>query len=169
MEHVAALDFAQDAALFAFDVGDGSAVVHVDLHPDLAVTELAVRLRRRRPKDSLSSTLKRTLGLSPAAVAWCREVLPGPLPTDPDELAALLKAVPVRVRSTTAIARAISSAGGVALDEVDDSFMLVRMPGTFVAGEMLDWDAPTGGYLLQATFSTAVAAARGALRWIERQ
>ena len=65
------------------------------------------------------------------------------------------------------IARAISTAGGVALDELDDSFMLHRLPGAFVAGEMIDWEAPTGGYLLQASFSTAVVAARGAIAWMD--
>jgi predicted flavoprotein YhiN len=74
-----------------------------------------------------------------------------------------LKALPVALDGVATIDRAISSAGGVALDEADESFMLVRRPGTYVVGEMLDWEAPTGGYLLQATFSTAVAAARGAL------
>ncbi len=69
------------------------------------------------------------------------------------------------MRSLAGIERAISSAGGLALGELDDQWMLRRMPGTFVAGEMLDWEAPTGGYLLQASFSTGVAAARGALAW----
>ena len=78
----------------------------------------------------------------------------------------MVKAAPVVVAGQRPIARAISTAGGIALGEVDESFMLRRRPGTFVAGEMLDWDAPTGGYLLQATFSTAVAAAHGAVRWI---
>ena len=87
---------------------------------------------------------------------------------DPGGLAALLKAVPVRLVRTYPLARAISTAGGIAFGEVDDDFMLRRRPGTFVAGEMLDWEAPTGGYLLQATFSTAVAAAHGALRWLDR-
>jgi hypothetical protein len=87
------------------------------------------------------------------------------LPGDTATLAALVKAVPVVVRATASIDRAISSAGGIAFDEVDEAFMLRRLPGVFVAGEMLDWDAPTGGYLLQATFATAVAAAQGALRW----
>jgi predicted flavoprotein YhiN len=85
------------------------------------------------------------------------------LPNDPVALAALLKAVPVRLEGLVAIDRAISTAGGVSLDEVDDHYMLRRLPGTFVVGEMLDWEAPTGGFLLQATFATAVAAARGAL------
>jgi uncharacterized flavoprotein (TIGR03862 family) len=153
------------AALRDIVEGDRAAVLVVDLQPDLSVERLAERLRRRRPKDSWSSTLKRTVGLSPAAIAFVREVVASP-PSDPDELAELLKSVPVRVTAVAAIDRAISSAGGVSFTEVDEAFMLVRRPGTFVVGEMLDWEAPTGGYLLQATFSTAVAAARGALRWL---
>jgi uncharacterized flavoprotein (TIGR03862 family) len=141
---------------------DGSAVLLVDLQPDLHVTKLVERLRRRRPKDSMSSTLKRTVGLSPTTVAWLREVTAGTLPTAPAELAGLLKAVPVTVVASMPIERAISTAGGVSFDEIDDHFMLRRRPGTFVIGEMLDWEAPTGGYLLQATFSTAGAAARAA-------
>ncbi len=141
---------------------DGVVTMRVDLHPDLEVDQVADRLTRRRPKDSMSSTLKRTLGLDAVKVAWLREVADGPLPTAPDDLAAHLKAVPVRVEGLVDIDRAISSAGGVALSEVDDSFMLLRRPGTYVVGEMLDWEAPTGGYLLQATFSTAVTAARSA-------
>ncbi|MFZ4720205.1 MAG: NAD(P)/FAD-dependent oxidoreductase [Ilumatobacteraceae bacterium] len=142
---------------------DGVASMLVDLHPDLDVPQVATRLGRRRPKDSVSTTLKRTLGLSPAAVAVLREPSVGRLPTSPDHLAAHLKAVPVRVDDVMPIDRAISSAGGVALDEVDDAFMLRRRPGTYVVGEMLDWEAPTGGYLLQATFATAVTAARAAV------
>src|SRR5205823_253006 len=86
----------------------------------------------------------------------------------PAALAPLIKAVPVRLTSAAPIARAISTAGGVPFDEVDAHFMLCRRPGTFIAGEMLDWEAPTGGYLLQAAFATGAAAARGALQWLER-
>jgi hypothetical protein len=143
----------------------GSATLLIDLHPDLTQAEVATRLERRRPKDSLSTALKRTLGLSPTAVALLREVYGDTVPRDAAALAALVKAVPVVVRATASIDRAISSAGGIAFDEIDESFMLRHLPGVFVAGEMLDWEAPTGGYLLQATFATAVAAARGALRW----
>jgi hypothetical protein len=143
---------------------DGTAVLTVDLHPDLSVQQLADRLRRRRPKDSTSTTLKRTVGLSATAVALLRDVQPGALPRDPDALAEVLKVLPIALDGVAAIDRSISSAGGVALDEVDHTFMLVRRPGTYVVGEMLDWEAPTGGYLLQATFSTAVAAANGALQ-----
>jgi uncharacterized flavoprotein (TIGR03862 family) len=144
-------------------VDRGRAVLMVDLQPDLSVAALADRLGRRRPKDSLSSTLKRTVGLRPPAVAWLREMVDTLLPTDPGELAVLLKAVPVRLDGVVPIDRAISTAGGVSMDEVDEHFMLKRMPGTFVVGEMLDWEAPTGGFLLQATFATAVAAARDAV------
>jgi predicted flavoprotein YhiN len=87
---------------------------------------------------------------------------------DAGALAALINAVPVRLTGTAPIERAISSAGGIAFAELDPHFMLVRRPGTFAAGEMLDWEAPTGGYLLQASFATGVAAARGALAWLAR-
>ena len=85
------------------------------------------------------------------------------LPTDPGALARLLAALPFRTTATMPIDRAISTAGGVGLAEIDEHFMLHRLPGVFVAGEMLDWEAPTGGYLLQAAFSTGVAAAHGAM------
>ena len=80
----------------------------------------------------------------------------------------MIKSVPVRLTATAPIARAISTAGGVPFAELDDCFMLHRKPGVFVAGEMLDWEAPTGGYLLQGCFSTGAAAARGALAWVRR-
>jgi predicted flavoprotein YhiN len=87
---------------------------------------------------------------------------------DTAELASLINAVPVRLVATAPLDRAISTAGGISFDEVDGGFMLRRRPGVFVAGEMLDWEAPTGGYLLQASFATGVAAARGALAWLAR-
>ncbi|HMO11966.1 MAG TPA: NAD(P)/FAD-dependent oxidoreductase, partial [Actinotalea sp.] len=92
----------------------------------------------------------------------------GALPAGPSGLGALIKAVAVPVIEAWPGDRAISTAGGIAWSEVDDSLMLRALPGTFVAGEMLDWEAPTGGYLLQASFSTGVAAARGALSWLGR-
>jgi uncharacterized flavoprotein (TIGR03862 family) len=145
----------------AVDVG--GAVILVDLQPDLPASTLAERLARRRPKDSLSTTLKRVVGLRPPAVAWLREVAGSMVPHGSDELAALLKAVPVHLEGLAPIDRAISTAGGVSLDDVDEHYMLLARPGTFVVGEMLDWEAPTGGFLLQATFATAVAAACGAI------
>ena len=137
---------------------EGSCVIELDLQPDLTAAAIADRLARR-PKDSVSTSLAR-LGLAPSSVALLREATTNRVPRDARRLAALVKALPVVVDGIASIDRAISSAGGVALDEVDEHGMLRRMPGTFVAGEMLDWDAPTGGYLLQACFSTAVMAAR---------
>jgi predicted flavoprotein YhiN len=128
---------------------------------------LAQRLARRRPKDSLATSLRRAIGLSPADSSLLREATGNNVPTDPLDLATLVKTVPLAVDSTAPLARAISTAGGVDLAEVDESFMVRRLPGTFLAGEMLDWEAPTGGYLLQASFSTAVAAARGAVAWLD--
>lgn len=147
---------------------DGRCVLEVDLRPSLSHEQVAERLQRRRPKDSASNWLRRTLGLDPVAIGLLREGLAGPLPNDAQAMAALVKAVPVVVTATMPIERAISTAGGVAWSEVDESLMLRRVPGTFVAGEMLDWEAPTGGYLLQASFSTGVVAAQGALAWLER-
>jgi uncharacterized flavoprotein (TIGR03862 family) len=141
-------------------------VLEVDLRPDLAVDQLAERLAHRRPKDSASNWLRRAIGLDPAAIGLLREAGGRSLPSDPAATAALVKAVPVVVTGTMPIDRAISTAGGIAWSEVDEHLMLRRLPGTFVAGEMLDWEAPTGGYLLQASFSTGVVAARGALAWL---
>jgi uncharacterized flavoprotein (TIGR03862 family) len=144
---------------------DGSCTITVDLHPDLTPAIVQQRLADRRAKDSLATGLRRALGLSPIAVALMRESTGNTLPADAASLAALVKGVPLLVHSTEPIGRAISSAGGVVLNELDDHWMLRRMPGTFVAGEMADWEAPTGGYLLQASFSSAVAAANGAIAW----
>lgn len=140
---------------------DGSCVVELDLQPDLAVADIAERLARR-PKDSSSTALTR-LGLAPSSVAVLREATANRVPRDPARLAALVKAVPVVVDELAPIGRAISSAGGIALDEIDEHGMLRRVPGTFVAGEMIDWDAPTGGYLLQASIATGALAAHGVL------
>ncbi|HEV2559525.1 MAG TPA: TIGR03862 family flavoprotein [Microvirga sp.] len=143
---------------------DGAATLHVDLRPDLDHAALAAKLGKPRGGQSASTFLRKVAGLSPVAVSLMREA--GPLPSGAAELAALVKAVPVTLAGTKGLERAISTAGGVALDAVDENLMLVQRPGVFVAGEMLDWEAPTGGYLLQATFATGVAAAKGALSWL---
>jgi predicted flavoprotein YhiN len=85
----------------------------------------------------------------------------------PPDLARMINAVPIELTGVAPIARAISTAGGIAFDELDNNFMLHRLPGVFAAGEMLDWEAPTGGYLLQASFATGAAAGRGALKWLD--
>lgn len=140
---------------------DGAAILTIDLRPDLSGPELMVRLRKRRPGETLSNHLRKAAGLSPVAAAVLREAAGGPLPNDAGTLAGLIKAVPLRLTGTAPLARAISSAGGIRAEEIDENFMLKRLPGVFAAGEMLDWEAPTGGYLLQACFATGVAAAEG--------
>ncbi len=145
---------------------DGFCTIYVDLHPDLSIVALHDRLARRRPKESVSSSLQRLLGLTPVAISLLREATTNDIPNDSRTLAELVKAVPLTVTSTASIDRAISTAGGVAFGELNESFMLRRLPGVFVAGEMLDWEAPTGGYLLQGCFSTGVAAATGAVNWL---
>jgi predicted flavoprotein YhiN len=84
-------------------------------------------------------------------------------------LARLINAVPVELNGVPAVARAISTAGGVSFDELDADFMIRRLPGVFTAGEMLDWEAPTGGYLLQAAFATGAAAGKGVIKWLSRR
>ena len=157
--------YALSAALRDAIESEGAATLHLDLIPDRSLTDVANKLSAPRRAQSLSSFLKRVLGLSPVAIALMREVYRYP-PEDPDALAALLKHLPIRLTATQPIARAISSAGGVGLAEVTADLMLRKLPGVFVAGEMLDWEAPTGGYLLQASFSSGVAAAEGVLRWL---
>ncbi len=147
----------------------GEAVLHIALRPDLTVAELQRRLDTPRNKQSLSTYLRKTVNLSPPAIGLLHEAIVSTperfAEMDAPDLAALINAVPVRLVGTAPLDRAISTAGGVSFDAVDESFMLRRRPGVFLAGEMLDWEAPTGGYLLQASFATGVMAARGALAW----
>ncbi|CAB4739436.1 MAG: TIGR03862 family flavoprotein [Actinobacteria bacterium] len=147
----------------------GAACIEIDLRPDLSLEQLEQKLLHSRPKDSTSTRLQRCLGLPPVSVGLMREATNNSLPRDHRELAQLVKALPLHLASPEGIDRAISTAGGVAFDELDDRYMIKKRPGVFVAGEMIDWEAPTGGYLLQATMSTAVAAARGAMNWWTEQ
>ncbi len=137
----------------------GSASLSIDLRPALPLEDLTCKLARPRAKQSVSTFLKKTLKLHPVEQALLRET--GALPNDPALLAARIKSVPVTCTAPYAIDRAISSAGGIALDEVDENLMLRKLPGIFAAGEMLDWDAPTGGYLLQACFAMGHRASEG--------
>jgi uncharacterized flavoprotein (TIGR03862 family) len=141
---------------------DGSALLHIDLRPDLSPDALLRKLDIPRKGQSASTFLRKAASLSPVGIALLREASPA-LPVEPGALARLIKAVPLRLTGTKSLERAISTAGGVPFSEVDGNLMLRRLPGVYVAGEMLDWEAPTGGYLLQATFATGIAAARGVL------
>ena len=144
----------------------GSATLLVDLRPDLSRDALTKRLSAPRKGQSASTFLRKAAGLSPLGIALLRESTPQ-LPAEPEALARLIKAVPLALTGTKSLERAISTAGGIPFGEVDGHLMLKRLPGVFVAGEMLDWEAPTGGYLLQATFATGLAAARGALAFLQ--
>jgi len=143
---------------------DGAATLTVDLRPDLSVEALAARLTRPRGKDSVTNWLRKAGGLSPVAVGLLREI--GEPPPGPDKLARRTKGVRLKLTGVQGLERAISSAGGVRLDAVDQRLMLTTRPGVFVAGEMLDWEAPTGGYLLQASCASGVVAAQGVLDWL---
>ena len=143
----------------------GSAIVHLDLKPDLTLDEVGQRLSRPRGAMSWPNWLTKRLRLPPAAPVLLREA--GLSTTsDPASLAATVKDLPIRITGTRPIAEAISSGGGIERHELDHRLMLTRLPGVFAAGEMLDWEAPTGGFLLQACFATGVAAAEGALAWL---
>ena len=144
----------------------GNALLEIDLKPDIAPDALARKLTRPRGAQSLANFLRKAAGLAPVAIGLLREA--GPLPAESGALADRIKNTSVRLTAAAPLARAISSAGGIAWSEIDENFMLRRLPGIFVAGEMLDWEAPTGGYLLQACFSTGVAAGRGAREWLEK-
>jgi uncharacterized flavoprotein (TIGR03862 family) len=143
-----------------------SVTLFVDLLPDMSAEALAGKLDGPRQGRSLGNFLRQAVALSPPAIGLVREAMFGGA-TDIG-LSKLVKAVPLTVAGLQPIDRAISSAGGVLRNSVDDALMLKEMPGVFVAGEMLDWEAPTGGYLLQACFSTGVFSANGILRWLEQ-
>jgi uncharacterized flavoprotein (TIGR03862 family) len=152
----------------ALDAGS-DAVLHIDLRPDLTAAALTAKLGAPRGKMSMATFLRKAAGLAPVAIGLLHEAQagrPALASLSPQELTDLIRAVPVRLTRIADIARAISTAGGVKFDEIDAHYMLRQRPGTFVAGEMLDWEAPTGGYLLQASFATGVAAAQGALKSI---
>ncbi len=151
----------------------GHATLHIALRPDVEPRDLVARLSAPRGKQTFTNWLRKAASLSPVGIGLLQEsaIASGIAlaSMSAEALAADINAVPVRLAGTASIARAISSAGGIKLDELDADFMIKRLPGVFAAGEMLDWEAPTGGYLLQACFATGVAAGRGALKWLERR
>ncbi len=164
----------EGGAVYALSAGlrdainrDGAATLTVDLRPDVSIEALAGRLATSRGKDSVSNWLRKAASLSPPAIGLLREI-PGELPMGADKLARRIKAVRLTLTGVQGLERAISSAGGVSLDQVDAGLMLKALPGVFVAGEMLDWEAPTGGYLLQASMASGVAAAAGVVAWLDR-
>jgi uncharacterized flavoprotein (TIGR03862 family) len=148
----------------------GQATLRVALRPDLEMKGLIARLSTPRGKQSFSNWLRKAAHLSPVAIGLLQEAaISSDLPLSSlstADLAGLINAVPIVLNGVAPIARAISTAGGISFDEIDAGYMIRRLPGVFAAGEMLDWEAPTGGYLLQASFATGAAAGRGVLKWL---
>lgn len=149
----------------------GEATLHIALRPDLSLHDLAARSSAPRGKQSFSNFLRKAINLPPIAIGLLQETAISSGSSlsslSPQALADLMNAVPIKLTGVAPVTRAISTAGGITLDELDEDCMLRRLPGVFAAGEMLDWEAPTGGYLLQASFATGAAAGRGAMRWLK--
>ncbi|MCB1545075.1 MAG: NAD(P)/FAD-dependent oxidoreductase, partial [Rhodoblastus sp.] len=145
-----------------------AATIAIDLKPDMDESTIAARLVRRRGKDSFANALRKAIGLGPLGVALLRESDQAAAARNAPDLAALVKACALPVTATAGLERAISAAGGLRREEVDDGLMLKKLPGLFAAGEMLDWDAPTGGYLLQACFATGKRAGAAAAAYATR-
>jgi uncharacterized flavoprotein (TIGR03862 family) len=163
--------YALSADLREAIIAAGEATLYVALRPDLTSVELIARLSAPRGKQSLSNYLRKAAHLSPAGIGLLQEAAIASgvslASLSPQNLAGLINAVPTKLNGVAPIARAISTAGGISFDELDADFMIRRLPGVFAAGEMLDWEAPTGGYLLQASFATGAAAGRGPLKWLQ--
>jgi uncharacterized flavoprotein (TIGR03862 family) len=141
----------------------------VDLQPDRSLDRIAQDLRRQSAKASFSNRLRKGAGLDGVKAALLREIVPHIADRSPDGVASLVKHLPIPLTQPRPIEEAISTAGGVVWAEVDDHLMIKRTPGLFLAGEMLDWEAPTGGYLLTACFSTGARAAEGIHSWLSSQ
>ncbi|PJK02493.1 aminoacetone oxidase family FAD-binding enzyme [Lysobacteraceae bacterium NML75-0749] len=160
--------YAASAELRRLIARDGSARLHLDLTPARSLEKLIEALSKPRGKRSLGEHIRRQTGLDAAKTALLFEVL-GKNPADDSLLLArTIKHLPLTLKAARPMAEAISSAGGVRLEALNDALMLDARPGVFCAGEMLDWEAPTGGYLLQACFASGLIAARGAIAWQTR-
>ncbi|MFO2464620.1 TIGR03862 family flavoprotein [Pseudomonas sp. 15FMM2] len=148
---------------------DGSATVHLDLLPGKPLDKVQAALAKPRGSRSMSKHLHSQLGLDGVKAALLRELAPAEHFSDPLQLAADIKALALVLVKTRPIDEAISTAGGVPFEALDERLMLKQLPGVFCAGEMLDWEAPTGGYLLTGCFASGRAAARGMLQWLGRR
>ncbi|HEY0332672.1 MAG TPA: TIGR03862 family flavoprotein [Stenotrophomonas sp.] len=160
------LVYARSAMLRSLIDRDGHATLWLDLVPGRDLARLQAELSRPRQGRSLSEHLRRQVGVTGAKAALLYEVLDKQALQDPARVAATLKRLPLRLLAPRPIEEAISSAGGVRLEALDEQMMLHALPGVFCAGEMLDWEAPTGGYLLTACFASGLRAGRGAVSWL---
>ena len=132
----------------------------------MTLAALTTRLSAPQKGQSTSNFLRKAANLQPVQLGLLREVFGKDIPATPEARARAIKHLPLKLLATRPIDRAISTAGGVTWPELNANLMLSKQPGTFIAGEMLDFEAPTGGYLLQGAFSTGVLAARGMLEWV---
>ncbi len=148
-------------------MAEGSTQIVLDLKPDVDVEVLTARLARPRGRDSLSNHLRKATGLPPQAASLLRE--PAPLKDEPRRIAQRIKALRLPVSGVQGLERAISSAGGLRLSEVDDGLMLRDRSGVFACGEMLDWEAPTGGYLLTAVMASGLVAGDACADWLTKK
>jgi uncharacterized flavoprotein (TIGR03862 family) len=163
------LVYAASAALREQIQCHGSATLHLDLLPQLTPERVLAEVKHPRGSRSLSSHLKSRLHLGPLKLGLLHELLAREQMLDAATLAAALKHLPLTLHAPRPVAEAISTAGGVRFEALTDGLMLNALPGVFVAGEMLDWEAPTGGYLLTASFASGRAAALGLQRWLTDQ
>ena len=146
---------------------EGKAVVRWDLLPDRSAAQVAQALARPRNRDSLSNFLRKRLGLPAVKIGLLRELAGPKVLACPERLALAVKDLPQTLTAARPIDEAISTAGGVRLDALHASLMSKRYPGVFCAGEMLDWEAPTGGYLLTACFASGLVAGRSAVAYLD--
>ncbi|MFK4076702.1 TIGR03862 family flavoprotein [Ectopseudomonas khazarica] len=161
------LVYAFSAAIRRAIETDGQAVVHLDLLPQMPLARLQQALGKPRGKHSMAKHLHRQAGLDGVKAALLRELAPAAAFAEPAALAPWIKALPITLLRTRPLDEAISSAGGVPFEALDAGLMLKALPGVFCAGEMLDWEAPTGGYLLTACFASGRVAAHGLLNWLK--
>jgi uncharacterized flavoprotein (TIGR03862 family) len=164
--------YALSADLREAIAASGQAKLKVALRPETVTADLIARLSAPRGKQSLSTWFRKAAQFSPVGIGLLQEAaIASGIPLSslsPEGLANLINGVPIQLNGVAPIARAISTAGGISFDELDPDFMVRRLPGVFAAGEMLDWEAPTGGYLLQASFAIGAAAGRGVLKFLSR-
>ena len=161
------LIYALSAGLRDKITSHGEVTLWLDLLPHKTLQAVITEVAHPRGARSMASHLQSRLGLKDVKAGLLREVLPAEAFADPVRLGGAIKALPLRLAAPRPLDEAISSAGGVAFEALDDHLMIRHLPGVFCAGEMLDWEAPTGGYLLTACFASGRAAGLGALHWLQ--
>lgn len=160
------LIYALSAPLRDQIANNGTATLTLDLVPDKTLSSLVEKFSQPRGKQSMANHLRKRLGIAGVKAALLREVLSAEDINNPIKLCSAIKSLPIKLMATRPIEEAISSAGGVSFDALDKHLMLRHLPGVFCTGEMLDWEAPTGGYLLTACFASGKTAGGGVLEWL---